>query len=217
MSMKFEIKILCTVLFCSVVSKADMVFIDSVTTNGDDVVTSVTDAYGTYTNLIEATTLSNLTTEASWDFIALQPSPAPTNFSEACDGLVITKGCLNQAFWFDYGYALSDTTRFFIMNNRGDGINDNPIVRATKTEGNTIGYAKTIDFVGIGTGDPVLHAGGVWNRTGSTTLTPRRVYGATFTLEDIGFGGYGATGFKVENVNNFDLQMIGLVPLPHLE
>ena len=203
-----------SVLLVALTANSEMVFIDSVTTNGDDVVTSVTDAYGTYTNLLEATTLSNLTAQADWDFIALQPAPAPANMSEACDGFIITKGCLNQSFWFDYNYALSDTTRFFIMANRADGINDNPTIRATKPGGNTIGYDKTINFTGLGTGDPVLHAGGVWNRTGGLLLSPRRVYGATFTLEDIGLGGYGATGFKVTGVNNFDLQMIGIMPQP---
>lgn len=203
-----------TVLF-SATAEAAIVAIDSVTTNGSAVVTSITDTYGTYTELIEPAIITNYFLDSNPvntndDFIALQPLPPPANFGEAVEGFVITKGTLNDAFKVNFGYELSDTARFFIMNNSSGGFNESPSVYSIGTNLSQLGIPVTIYFNNALTNPPVLLFG-TWNRTGGTTLSNRGVYGATFTLEEIGLGGRGATGLDFNMTGNcLDLQMIGI-------
>jgi len=111
-------------MLAAAVARGEMRFITAATTNGSGLVTSLTDAGGTYALLTELTSITN--TLPQHDYIALQPAAPPTNFLDAVGGFDITRRALNDPFRAQFGYALADTTRIFVMNSSATGIDDLP-------------------------------------------------------------------------------------------
>ncbi|WOO43569.1 PEP-CTERM sorting domain-containing protein [Rubellicoccus peritrichatus] len=185
--------------------------IDSITESGG-IVSSVTVGLDTYNSFVAPTSLLEISSPAD-PYLALQGvATLPTDATSALGGLNVQTGALNYGYEAQFGGALTDTSQVFLIGNYADITGTERIdIIAIDASGNTLATASQIAV--NANGFPAIVPESTYDRTGGTDLD-RTITGATFTLAELGLGGFGATGIEISD-GTYDPQAVFIaIPEP---
>lgn len=180
-----------------------------------DTLTSISIGPTTYGVLTSPTSFVNNLGGTDW--IYRPTSSVPTDLQDAVGSLDLAKGSLNNDLEAQFGGALTDDALIFILINNDDtSPGESGTIYALDAAGNRLngGVGTAINF--NSTVITTLVASKTYNRqtNGAANGTLSRVIlGGAFTLDSLGLGGLGATGFEL-TTDTLDPQEIGLAAVP---
>lgn len=203
-------------------ASAALTSISAITHTGGNL-DSVTISGTEYTSLTAATSLIQNFNNGGY----LGIGTAPTDINGALDGLNVNTGTLNTDFEAQFGGSLTDTSKIILMNNQSTGESvffwgTDVTIYALDATGTRLG-SSNLDLVPLLDGggadaSPILYTGS-FQRSTSGTLN-RNIFGAAFSLTDLGLEGLSATGIELLTTGvdsggyTLDTQVIGLAAVP---
>jgi hypothetical protein len=209
----------CLVALIATSSQAALTNLTEITAIGTsgDTLTSISIGPTTYGVLTSPTSfVHNGSAPQTTDWI-YTGSTAPADLQEAVGSLDLSKGTLNTNLEAQFGGALQDDSLIFMLVNNDDtSPAESGTIYAIDAAGNRLngGVGTAINF--NSTVITTLVSTKNYNRQSSGNpgaALNRVILGGAFTLDSLGLGGLGATGFEL-TTSSMDPQEIGIAAVP---